>query len=517
MNGAEALAQGLRSAGLDTVFANPGTSEMHLVGALAAVPGMRLVPGLFEGVLSGAADAHARLTGRPAGLLLHLGPGLANATANLHNASRAGSPVVSIVGEHRSSLLPFDPPLASDIEAIARPYAGWVRRLERPEEAAEAARAAVAAALGTPARHAVLIVPADVAWGEAGRPDTGGDAPAARVDPVPDARIELMADMLRTGGHASALLLGGGLLDGRGSLLAGRIAAATGCRVLSETFPTAQRRGAGLPYLERLPYFPADVLQTLDGVRSLVLAGAREPVAFFGYPGRPDRLVPEGCGVDRLCGPGEDGHAALEALAGLLGAGSSDPVLLPEQRPLRPEGRLTVDAVGQAIGSLLPENAIVVDEAITSGAPCYRFTVQAPTHDWLSLTGGSLGFGLPAALGAAMAAPGRKVLALVGDGSALYTNQALWSLARTGADVVVVVFANRAYRILQLEYANMGLGSPAPAAQDLMRLDTPDLDFVSLARGFGILAARADEAGEFTRILERALAEPGPFLIETVV
>jgi acetolactate synthase-1/2/3 large subunit len=296
---------------------------------------------------------------------------------------------------------------------------------------------------------------------------------------------------------------------------AARLAAATGCRAFVETFPSRLERGGGLPALPKLPYFPEQAVEALAGCTALVLAGARDPVAFFGYPGGHTRLAPEDCALHALAGPAEDAAASLELLAEALGAPAAPKAPLP--RPEAVGGPLTPDVLGRVVAALQPEGAIVVDEAATSGLPWTLHGAAAPPHLVLGLTGGAIGQGLPCAVGAALAAPGRRVLALQADGSGFYTLQALWTLAREGLDVTVVVCANRAYRILQVELMRAGVAEPGPRARALTDLGHPAPDWTALARGFGVPARRAGSGEELADALGAALAEPGPFLVEALL
>jgi acetolactate synthase-1/2/3 large subunit len=480
---------------------------MALVAALDTVPGMRAVLGLFEGVVTGAADGYARLAGRPALALLHLGPGLANGLANLHNARRARTPVVCLVGDHATWHAAADAPLASDIESLARPMSVWVRTAGAAASLGGDVTDAIAAAreLGG---VATLIVPADCAW------KRGGAVPRPRVlapPLVPDARrVDAVARALRSGERA-LLLLGGNALRERGL----RAAAHCGASLAVETFPACLERGADLPAPEKLPYFPEQLAARLAEVRHLVLAGAPEPVSFFAYPDGPGRPVPESCRVHLLATPIEDAAAALEALAAALGARSA-PVALPV-RPGLPSGPLTPQSLGAALAALQPERAVVVDEAATSGLPWWLASAGAPRHTLVSLTGGAIGMGPPAATGAALACPERSVIDLQADGSGMYTLQALWTQAREQLDVKTIVCANRAYRILRIELARAGIREPGPAARALTELTGPELDWVALARGMGVPGERAGDCDSFIAALRRALATPGPYLVEALL
>jgi acetolactate synthase-1/2/3 large subunit len=513
MIGGEALVRSLVASGVDVVFANPGTSEMHFVATLDAVPEMRGVLALFEGAATGAADGFARMRESPAAVLLHLGPGLGNGLANLHNARRSHAPMVAIIGDHATYHARYDAPLQSDIETVARNVSTWIRRSGSPEEAGADAAAAVAASYGPPGRIATLILPADVSWSEGG----SVAAPAARTPRamVPAAMIASAAAALRSHEN-SALLLGGSSLRAAGIHAASRIAHATGAELLAETFSARAERGAGIPVIPRLAYLAEMAAAQLDGLRHLILVDTTSPVSFFAYPGKPSDLVPEGCDVIVLAGGGDDAVGALDALAAEVGAGEAAPAT-DVSRPERPAGELSAESIARAIGALLPEGAIVSDEANTSGTFLPAYTAGAPRHDWLSLTGGSIGQGLPVALGAAVACPDRPVLALEADGSALYTFQSLWTMAREQLDVTTVIFSNRRYAILRMELARVGATASGERAMEMLDISPPEIDFVALARGFGVPATRPETAEAFAADLERAFAEPGPHLIEAVI
>jgi acetolactate synthase-1/2/3 large subunit len=493
---------------------NPGTSEMHFVAALDQVPEMRSTLVLYEGVATGAADGFARMADRPAATLLHLGPGLGNGLANLHNARRASTPLVNIVGDHATYHQQYDAPLQSDIESVARNVSGWFRVAERPDDVARDAAEAVAAACAPPGQVATLVLPADTSWLDAAGP-AEPVRPAAR-QAVPDSTVADVAKALRSG-EPAALLLGGQAVRERGLLAASRAAASTGAKLLAETFPARLERGAGRPSVERLGYLAEFAVAQLDGLSHLVLVDAKAPVSFFAYPEKPSYLVPDGCQVHVLARGDDDAVVALEALADAVGAPADGAVVQPASRPDRPSGALTAESLAAAIGAVLPEGAIVADEGNTSGLFVSPMTAGAPPHDWLCLTGGAIGDGLPTATGAALACPDRKVLCLEADGSAMYNLQSLWTHAREALDVTTVIFNNKSYAILNLELNRVGAEPPGPRARDMLDLRRPDLDFVSLARGMGVNASRAETAEEFTEQLERAIAEPGPHVIDAIL
>jgi len=515
MNGAESLVGTAAAAGVEVCFANPGTTEMDLVRALDAVGGIRPVLGLFEGVCTAAADGYGRMAGRPALALLHLGPGLANGIANLHNARRAGTPLVCLVGEHATWHRRSDAPLQTDIEGLARPASAWVRMSSAAAEVAVDTAAAIAAARSAPG-VATLIVPADCAWSEADGPaEVRAPTPPA---PVADAVLEAARRVL-AGPAPVALLLGGAALGERGLRAAGRVAAATGCRLLAETFPARWERGGDLPAPLRLPYFPEHATAVLAASATVLLAGARAPIAFFGYPGVPSDLTPPGTPVETLAEPGEDVVEALERLAGALGAAPAAPA--PAEPPAAPAepppGPLTPAAAAAVIAAGQPEGAVVVDEGLTLSADYIAAAASAPRHTYLGVTGGAIGIGLPLAAGAAIACPDRPVLCVQADGSGMYTVQALWTHAHEGLDVTTLVCANRSYRILLEELRRAGVEEPPARARALTGLADPPLDWVALGRGMGVPSERATTAAELAAALERALAEPGPHLVEMVL
>lgn len=511
MNGAESLVRTLLASDVDVCFTNPGTSEMHFVAALDHVPGMRCVLALFEGVATGAADGYYRMRGHPASTLLHLGPGLANGLANLHNARKAGSGIVNIVGDHAIPHIALDAPLTSDIEGIARPVSGWVHTSTAAEQVGPDGARAVAEALTPPGRVATLILPGDTAWNEGGA--VADPLPRPTRAPVETSAIETAARTL--GGEDTLLLLGGAALEEEALALAAKISAKTGCGLLTEWSNTRLERGAGRIDVNRIPYPVDQAVEVLKPYKRIVLCGARAPVAFFAYPDKPGVLTQPETEIVELASAEADIHAALEALCADLGAGAETPRgIVQPFAPEAPTGEITPDAISAVLGRLLPENAIVVDESVTTGRTFFKLTAGAPPHSWLNNRGGSIGYGLPVAVGAAIAAPDRKVVALEGDGSAMYTVQSLWTMAREGLDVTVLVFANRSYRILRGELTNVGVGNPGPRAIDMLSLDRPDLDWVDMARGMGVEGVRVDDAESLARAFQAGLDSDGPYLIQ---
>ncbi len=513
-NGAKALIQTLINNGIDTCFTNPGTSEMHFVAALDSTD-MRAVLTLFEGVATGAADGYARIANKPAATLLHLGCGLGNGLANLHNARKARVPLVNIVGDHATYHKQYDAPLESDIETVARNCSAWFHTCPSTEQVAADAAKAIAAAKGPPAQIATLIVPADVSWSKGGK--AAGVLPAAASETASDAVVHLIADVLVKQGKKTALLLGRRVLLEEGLIAASRIAEKTGATLFAEVFPARMERGAGLPNVERIAYLAEMASIQLHGFKNLVMVDAKDPVSFFAYPGKKSYLVPESCTVHHLVEPDQDAEGSLQRLVSAVQAETTEPKLQRAKRPKLPRGKLTGSKVCQAIGALLPENTIISDESQTSGVQLPAFTAGAPRHDLLTLTGGAIGQGLPVALGAAIAGRGRPVLALVGDGSAMYTIQALWTMVREKLDVTIVVCNNRSYAILNIELERVGAEKAGLKAKSQLDLSHPGIDFVAIARGMGMPAQRVHTSEEFTSALDKAFQEPGPHLIDAIV
>ena len=509
MNGAQSLLQTAVAGGVEVCFANPGTTEMHLVDALDRVSGVRAVLGLFEGVVTGAADGYGRMADKPALTLLHLGPGFANGIANLHNARRARTPIVNLIGHHATWQRNYDPPLNSDVETLAAPVSGWQRTSASADELARDVAEAVAASRIHPGQIATLVVPGDCQWEEThDRVVPIPGIPGAQVAP---AAVESAAAAIRQG--SALILLGGHGVRQRGLKAAGRIAKGTGTRLASETFAARMERGPHVPAVDRVPYFPEQAGDFFAGVSRVVLAGALDPVAFFGYKDGRRRMLDENVEVVTLATPLEDTRSALEALADLLEVGNDfDAPSL--ERPPSPTGPLSPSSIAYALAAHLPENAIVVDEGVTSAGGFYPVTKTAPAHTYLNLTGGAIGWGLPCSAGAAIACPDRKVITLEGDGSGLYTVQALWTIAREGLDVVSVVFANDLYRILQVELTRSGVEEPGPQSLALTELAKPTIDWVSLATGMGVPAESVTTAEELSTAFEAAIAEDGPRVIE---
>ena len=513
-NGAQALLQTLVDAGITTCFTNPGTSEMHFVAALDAVPQMRAVLALFEGVATGAADGYARMADKPAATLLHLGCGLGNGLANLHNARKGRVPVLNIVGDHATYHVQYDAQLQSDIETVARNVSPWVRTSQSTETLCQDAVEAIGACMGPPGQVATLILPADVSWGEGGRP-----APLPQPEPplaADDAAVAALAQVLQGEGK-KAFLLGRRALRAPELMVLARIAAKTGAKLYAEVFPTRLERGAGLPPVERIAYLAELASVQLAEYEHLILVDAKAPVSFFAYPGKKSYLVPQSCQLHTLASFTQDVRGSLDKLSRAVAAEQSAPVLQAPKRPGRPRGKFTADKVCKALGELMPENAILVDEAQTSGIMLAMYTAGAPRHDVITLTGGAIGQGLPCAVGAAVACPERKVIALAGDGSAMYTIQALWTMAREKLDVISIIFNNRSYAILNVELQRVGAVGASDRAKAQLDLRTPPIDFVQLGQSMGVASRCATTTEEFLAALEHALRTPGPHLIEAIV
>lgn len=514
MNGAESLVRTLVNSGVDVCFTNPGTSEMHFVAALDKVDGMRCVLALFEGVVTGAADGYWRMTAQPAATLLHLGPGLGNGLANLHNAKKASSGIVNIVGEHATHHIQYDAPLTADIEGIARPVSHWVKTSTDAKVVAADGAEAIRVAATPPGQIATLILPGDTAWNE-------GSGPVA-VPPIPtplkvsEDAVKQAAQVLQQG-EGTLLLLSGEGVHERGLALAGAIAHKTGARLLAQGSNARLQRGAGRVAVDRVPFPVPQAVNLLKDVQRMILVGAKAPVAFFGYPDRPSILTQEGCAFHTLASLEADILDALERLADAVGVKVADAPVQQAFAPGMPSGALDPEKIAAILGNVIPEQAIIVDESVTTGRGFYPLTAGAPPHDWLQNMGGSIGYGMPVAVGAAIACPERKVLALVGDGSGMYTVQSLWTMAREGLNVAVVIWANRTYQILKGEFNNVGAGSPGRKARDMLDIDRPDLDWVAMAKGMGVPASRATDCESLTKQLQGALTEAGPTLIEVVL
>lgn len=514
MNGADALCDTLLSGGVDVCFANPGTSEMHFVAALDRKPQMRCILGLFEGVVTGAADGYARMSDKPAATLLHLGPGLANGLANIHNARRACSPMVNIVGEHATYHLQYDAPLTTDIETLAWPMSHWVKTTQHADQVSRDAAAAIAEANTAPGRIATLILPADAAWSET-------SAPIINVPPAPP-RLSVDRDRLREAaaklrnGKRTVLLLSGVALRANALSVADRIAQVTGARLLAQQSNSRIERGAGRVAIDRVPYVVDRALKALCDAEQMILIGARAPVGFFAYPGKPSVQTPPDCDIVPLAGVGDDLLGALEWLADEVGAPAA-PRLEALKPPELPCGTLTGDKAMATIAALLPENAIVIDELISAGRNSFHLTRNAAPHDYLQLTGGAIGIGLPMAAGAAVACPDRRVVSLQADGSAMYTIQALWMQAHENLDVVTVLFANRAYSALHDELRGVGAGEAGRNARRMLDLDQPELGFAKLAAGMGVESCHVTTCEDLATALRAALSRRGPYLVEAVV
>ncbi len=514
MNGAESLIRTLVDAGVDICFANPGTTEMPMVRAIDEMVGMRAVLCLFEGVCTGAADGYARMAEKPGLTLLHLGPGFANGIAYLHDARRARSPIINLIGEHATWHLAADAPLNSDIESLARPVSAWVRRNKSAEELAADVAEAIETASMIPGRIATLIIPHDCQM------DAASGTVKVRTIPRPpkvgEGAIRRAVETL-VGDEQAVLFLGGYALRERGLKAAARVAEATGCKLMCETFPARWERGAGTPIVERLPYFPEQAIAAISPYKSVVLAGARSPVSFFGYPGSPSYFISPQQLQMTLATPDEDVVDALESLAEALSASLNTDQNTSLLLPPKPEGKISPQALSAAVAGLIPENAIVMDESNTSMAPFLTMSQSAARHTLLTQPGGAIGLGPPCATGAAIASPDRVVINLQADGSAMYTLQALWTQAREHLNVKTIILNNRSYRILGVELMRAGAKEIGKKAQSLIGLTSPALDWVSLAKGMGVPGARVETADDLTRELERALAEAGPRLIEAIL
>ena len=519
MNGAENLIRTLAGNSVDVCFANPGTSEMHFVAALDRVDGMRCILALYEGVATGAADGYGRMLDRPASTLLHLGPGLANGLSNLHNAIRAFSPIVNIIGDHATYHRHHDAPLTSDIEGTARPFSHWVRTSTDAEMVAVDGAAAIAAARAAPGCIASLILPGDVAWNEVRSPLPDGIAKMPMVlsrARASDAAVDAAAILLRSGEKTAIILTGLGTRE-KTLEIAGRISEKTGAALYVPSLSPRVTSGAGRVPVTRIPYSLALAIETFSEIKNIILIGGKAPVAFFAYPGKPSECYQPGTRIFTLARVDEDISYALEALAHAVGA---ETVKAPVSKffiPVRPKGDITPEKIGLLIAATLPENAIVVDESVSTGRNFVTVAQTARPHDWLLPTGGSIGYAMPVAVGAAVACPERKVICLESDGSGMYMPQTLWTQVREGLNILTLIFANRKYQILRDEMINVGVSNVGPKASALIDIDRPVIDWLSLARTFGIEAFRAETMDELSRCIDAGLAIQGPCLIEIVM
>jgi acetolactate synthase-1/2/3 large subunit len=514
MNGAQSLVQTLVNCGVDTCFANPGTSEMHMVAALDTVKGLRPVLCLFEGVATGAADGYGRVAGKPAVTLLHLGPGLANGLSNLHNARRAATPIINVVGDHATYHLQYDALLTSDIAGFARPVSSWIHETKSAKLVASDAASAVQAARAAPGGIATLILSADAAWNPAER--AGGRLPDIGPAAVSPDSIEDVAKRM-SNGKKTAMLLRGRALIGDGLEAAGRIHAKTGVRLLCDTFAPHAEMGAGRVAVERIPYFGEQITAFLSETEQLIMVGSTPPVSFFAYPNKPSWCVPDGCDLIYLAQPHEDGVTALRNLVDALGAPRETSTRVALQLPGLPAGSLNSLSVAQIIAQLTPDHAIYADESNTASLPLLMMLARARPHSHLPLAGGSIGQGLPLAVGAALAAPDRKVVCPHGDGGAAYTMQALWTMAREKLDVTTIIYANRSYAILNYELHRVGATAAGENARSMLDLHNPEMNWTQIAGGLGVEASRATTAEEFAAQYESAMKQRGPRLIEAMI
>ena len=508
-SGAESLVQTLVDSQVDVCFANPGTSEMHFVAALDTNPEMRCVLGLFEGIVTGAADGYGRMSGLPAATLTHLGPGFGNGWANLHNAKKARTPVVNVVGDHATYHRKYDAPLTSDVEGVASPVSGWVKVSQSADDVAADGAEAVEAALKPPGQVATLILPADTAWNRTAatvKPASPSSAKAYDENAVDEVASVLM-------GNEPCVILMNGHITSDKSELADRIAQATGARVIMDTFIPRLQRGAGRAELLRLPYFGEQAAEVLEGPRHIILCSSQPPVTFFAYPDKPNWLTPEGCALHTLVERDQDVVGALGALAEKVGADGVEANLVTLERPELPKGELNPMSIGASLANQFPEDAIVVDEGGTCGGGATMLTRTCPPHDWLMLTGGSIGYGMPCATGAAVASPDRRVICLQADGGGMYTVQALWTQARERLPCTTIILSNRKYDILVGEYEKVG-ARPGPTAMSMLDLTDPNLNWVPLANGMGVEAEVASNLDELGNLLSNSFSQSAPFLIE---
>jgi len=514
MNGAESLVATLINNGVEVCFTNPGTSEMHMVAAIGQVEGMRSILGLFEGVCTGAADGYGRMAGKPACTLLHLGPGLSNGSANLHNAKKANSPVLNLIGDHATYHKKYDAPLTSDIIGLAQPVSHWVRTTETAANLPKDAVDAVVETNTGAGRIATMIVPADCAWNDSSQPLAMQAAPAPGL--VGEAAVGQAVELLKNG-KATMLLVGNMALTERSLELANKISQATGARIFCDTFFKRMPRGEGRCQIERLAYFAEQGVEQIKDMEQLIMVGTKPPVAFFAYPGKASEFYAPNSALHTLAGVDQNAEDALSRLVAALGADHLEPIKTKLNKSPKGTGELNPRTVAMSFAHYLPTQAIVIDESATAGGGCYPSSAESEPHDWLTLTGGSIGFGLPTALGAAVACPDRKVVCIQGDGGAMYTIQSLWTMARENLDVCVIIFANRKYQILQIELARVGAQSMTKKTLDMLDIGNPDLNFVQLSEGMGVKATRVTSIEDFNSVYASAMTTSGPQLIEVVL
>lgn len=514
INGAESLLRSLIKQGVEVCFTNPGTSEMHMVAAIGKTDEMRSVLALFEGVCTGAADGYGRMAGKPACTLLHLGPGLSNGSANLHNAKKANTPILNLIGDHATYHKKFDAPLNSDIEGLSAPVSHWTKTVSTAAELPIEAVNAVGVTNSGAGKIATLIVPADCAWDESAEIDNLAEAAAPEI--VADEKIEAAVQLLQNGKPTVILMNNSGLTE-EALQLADKVSQATGARLFCDTFTGRVPRGEGRVAVERLGYFAEQAEEQLAGVEQFIMVGTKAPVAFFAYPGKASEFYPADSKRLVLADVDDDASDALQRLTVALSCVENEPRLISLQKPAVGADELSPRTIGMTFANMLPTDAIVVDEGATSGGGCFMASASSEPHDWLSLTGGSIGYGLPVAIGAAVACPDRKVVCIHGDGGAMYTIQSLWTMAREDLDVCVVIFANRKYQILQVELARVGAQSMTKKTLDMLDISNPDLDFVQLAEGMGVKAGKATTIEEFNDLYAEAMASRGPRLIEAIL
>ena len=514
INGAESLVKTMINAEINVCFTNPGTSEMHFVAALDKYPKMRSVLCLFEGGATGAADGYYRMLDKPASTLLHLGPGLANGLANLHNAKKANSGVFNVVGEHALEHIKLNAPLTSDIEGIAKPVSHWVKTCKSSLDVGKNAAEAIKESLNPPGKVSTLILPGDTAWNE------GKIAKPLKNyvrDKIDIEKIKIAAEELNKAKNPM-ILVGGKALEEKNLILASKIASKFNCAIMTDFFNAKLERGSGRIKPTRIPYNVDRAVNLLKDFDTIILIGAREPVAFFAYPNKPGVLTSKNTKFVNFAKIEENIDEGLENLCEYVDAKDKIANNIAESSfPVLQKGELNPGSIGSVLGNLIPENAIIVDESVSTGREFFPYTEGSKPHTWLSNCGGSIGFALPAATGASIACPDRKVIALEGDGSGMYTLQSLWTIARENLNVTILIFANQSYRILHGELNNVGVQNPGPSAINMLTLNNPSLDWVSLSKGMGIDAKKVHDTDQLYSVFKDALNSHGPFLIEVMI
>ena len=489
--------------------------------ALSGVGGVRTVLGLHENVVTGAGDGYARMARRPAMTLLHLGPGLANGLANLHNAKRASSPMLNLIGTMATWHTAADASLQMDVESLTQTVSCWASLLPSRELLHTFAREAIArvSAFASPdgCRIATLLLPHDLQWqicSHSGAhmepslivPSSGGGVVA----------IDALLQDLAEAGRRGALLLGGEALCEPMLSVFASYARCVGTAILCVNEFARADRGQGRPAVRRIPYHSQQAREFLESFTVMVFINAVEPTAQFGYPESISTLVSSHSKIHRI--PFAELSAVLHHLQGAISrdaAGELEPMAFPSNL-FPPDGILTAPKMWQLVAGLQPlDTIIIVDESLTSGGEYWEASQHSPPFSHLSQTRGAFRNGPPCAVGAALACPDRHVINLQADSSGLYSSQALSTQARERLNITTVVCANNAYGILQVDLARQKpkFGGRGCVVNALTQLNDPPIDWVNLAAGYGVLAVTVNTCEELARELSTAIDAQGPRVI----